>query len=270
MDFTNELVTANAIRLNVRRIRSEGSAMVMIHGLTDNGACWGRVAERFTPEYDIVAMDLRAHGLSDTPPDGYTANDNAADVIGIIEALELGSVTLVGHSLGAETAANVARLRPDLVRQLVLEDPPWNDQWTLSQPEVREKMRQDWLLPLQESKLRSFDELLVRGRQQMPHWADEELAPWVRAQLEVRIDALRFILSDRPAWQLAVRNLHCPTLLVTGEAARGGLVSEELAEQARALCPELQVLHLAGAGHCVHRDQFERYIVGVRRFLAQS
>ena len=54
---------------------------------------------------------------------GYDTRELAADVIGLIEALQLGQPILVGHSMGGITAAVVAKERPDLVRGLVLEDP---------------------------------------------------------------------------------------------------------------------------------------------------
>src|SRR5512133_4064253 len=99
---TGEFVNVGELRLYVRRICSEGPPLVLLHGLTDSGACWNRVASQLTPEFEIVALDLRAHGLSDAPANGYAASDHARDVIGIIEILGLKSVTLIGHSLGAD------------------------------------------------------------------------------------------------------------------------------------------------------------------------
>jgi len=270
MDFLSEFVTANGVKLHVRRVRADGPMMLMIHGLTDNGACWARVAAQFTPEYDIVAVDVRAHGLSEAPPSGYSTRDIANDVIGITEALDLGSATFIGHSMGADAAAEVARLRPDLVRQLVLEDPPWSDDWVLSQPDSREQMRQGWLSSLMADQPRGFDQLMESGRQRIPHWDEAELAPWAQSKLEVRPQALDYIVASRAAWQLTVQNLRCRTLLVVGETQLGGGVSTSMADEARGLCPNLEVFQVEGAGHCIHRDQFERYLVGLRRFLEET
>lgn len=265
-----EFVSANGLRLYVRRIRNEGPTLVLLHGLTDSGACWNRVAAQLTPEFDIVALDLRAHGLSDAPASGYASSDHAQDVIGIIETLGLGSTTLIGHSLGADTAIQVALLRPDLVRRLVLEDPPWSDNWLAADPKLDQQTRADWAFTLNQQKELSVEQLLAQKRKLTPQWAEEELVPWAFAKLDVRTQALDYIETARPAWQLTVRGLRCPTLLVTGDTARGALVSTAMADEACGLLPELQVLHLDGAGHCVHRDQFEGYLFGLRQFLEET
>jgi pimeloyl-ACP methyl ester carboxylesterase len=267
---TGEFVNVGELRLYVRRICSEGPPLVLLHGLTDSGACWNRVAAHLTPEYEIVALDLRAHGLSDAPANGYAAGDHARDVIGIIEILGFESVTLIGHSLGADTAAQVALLRPELVRRLVLEDPPWNNDWLAADPKLDQKTRADWAFALNQQKELSVEQLLAQKRRLMPHWVEEELVPWVFAKLDVRVQALDYIQSERPSWQSTVRGLRCPTLLVTGDTERGALVSSATADEACSLLPELEVLHLAGAGHCVHRDQFDGYLFGLRRFLEET
>ncbi len=267
---TGEFVTANGLRLYVRRIHNAGPTLVLLHGLTDSGACWNRVAAQLTPEFDIVALDLRAHGLSAAPASGYASSDHAQDVVGIIETLGLGSVTLIGHSLGADTATQVALMRPDLARRLVLEDPPWNDDWLAMDPKLDQKTRADWEFALNQQKELSLEQLLEQKRKLTPHWAEEELVPWAFAKLDVRIQALDYIEAERPAWQLTVRGLRCPTLLVTGDTERGALVSSAMADEACSLLPELDVLHLDGAGHCVHRDQFDGYLIGLREFLEDT
>src|SRR5207237_3780091 len=77
---------------------------------------------RLLPHLAAVAPDLRGHGLSDAPREGYEPIDYARDVVVLLEAE--GAMPLVGHSLGALVALLAASLAPALVPWLVLLDPP--------------------------------------------------------------------------------------------------------------------------------------------------
>jgi pimeloyl-ACP methyl ester carboxylesterase len=73
--------------------------------------------------FRVTAFDLRGHGYSDVPRDGYTSADQAGDVLAIMNHLEIGRAILVGHSFGAVIALHAAILDPDRIDSLVLSDP---------------------------------------------------------------------------------------------------------------------------------------------------
>jgi pimeloyl-ACP methyl ester carboxylesterase len=52
------------------RTGGTGSALLLSHGLTDNGLCWLRLAAALEPEFDIVMLDARGHGESSRIPAG--------------------------------------------------------------------------------------------------------------------------------------------------------------------------------------------------------
>ncbi|MDP6041893.1 MAG: alpha/beta hydrolase, partial [Candidatus Latescibacteria bacterium] len=67
-------------------------------------------------EYQMLAVDLRGHGLSSNPDHGYNwADDFSEDVVALISHLGLKDVVLVGHSLGAMVAIPTAAKLPDVV-----------------------------------------------------------------------------------------------------------------------------------------------------------
>ncbi|HWQ14390.1 MAG TPA: hypothetical protein VNL77_16440 [Roseiflexaceae bacterium] len=68
-------------------------------------------------------------------------------------------------------------------------------------------------------------------------------------------------------WAGVLRRVTCPALLITGDPARGAIVTPEDAAALRRLVPQLQVAHIARAGHSVRRDQFARYLETVRTAL---
>ncbi|MCP4687120.1 MAG: alpha/beta hydrolase, partial [Desulfobacterales bacterium] len=104
--FSGEVV-ANGIKIHYTRTGGDKPPVVLSHGFTDNGLCWTRAAWVLEKDYDVVMYDARGHGLSDAPEAGYSAEDHAADLAGLIQALELKDPrpVLMGHSMGASTAA---------------------------------------------------------------------------------------------------------------------------------------------------------------------
>ena len=63
-------VTANGIRLHYERTggfsaRAKKPPIILLHGITDSGACWPRLQAALAPDYDLIMPDARLHGLSD-------------------------------------------------------------------------------------------------------------------------------------------------------------------------------------------------------------
>jgi uncharacterized protein (TIGR03083 family) len=101
----------------------DGVAVYALHGLSSNALYWGRVAERL-PHRRVVALDQRAHGLSDRPDAGYRMEDVSDDAVFALEALELERAVLLGHSWGGSVALDLAATRRELVGGLGLIDSP--------------------------------------------------------------------------------------------------------------------------------------------------
>jgi 3-oxoadipate enol-lactonase len=100
--------------------------LVLLHALGENATSWDAVAERLAPHFSLLTLDLRGHGVSDWPGT-YSHELIRDDVVGVLDALGLRDVVLVGHSLGGVVALLVAMQRPDRVARLVVEDvvPPF-------------------------------------------------------------------------------------------------------------------------------------------------
>src|SRR5262249_4583663 len=93
------------VGLHLRRvIEPKAPPLLLLHGLGVTGAVWQSFARRLLPTYAGVAPDLRGHGESDAPPDGYAPEDYAADLTEMIDELKLSPLPVVGHSLGALVA----------------------------------------------------------------------------------------------------------------------------------------------------------------------
>jgi pimeloyl-ACP methyl ester carboxylesterase len=100
-----------------------GIPMVFVHGFSCDSHDWSWQLPHFTGSHRVVALDLRGHGRSSAPDDGYQVPSLAADVADLVELLGCGSVIAVGHSLGGAIVATLAVERPDLVKAVVAVDP---------------------------------------------------------------------------------------------------------------------------------------------------
>ncbi|GAB3459361.1 alpha/beta fold hydrolase [Actinophytocola sediminis] len=97
-----------------------GPPVVLLHGLGGDATTWTDLT-RALPDRHTIALDLRGHGQSPRS-DTYTVDLMVADVL--LALPEVSEMDLVGHSLGGLVASLLAGRHPELVRRLVLEDPP--------------------------------------------------------------------------------------------------------------------------------------------------
>jgi pimeloyl-ACP methyl ester carboxylesterase len=261
-------VSTNGIQIHYYRTpgipKKAWPSLVLLHGITDSGLCWPRVVKALAGEYDMISPDARGHGLSDKPKAGYSPADHAADVAGLIRALELDRPVLIGHSMGGGVASMTAALYPDLVGGVVLEDPAWLPQ---EDPETRAKRMAEWRQRIVEERTLAPEQLIAKRRSEMPLWADEEFTDWVHAKRQVAPEVADFVPGIRKRWQENAVELRCPALLIGADVSRGAIVGAAQAGVAQAINPEIQVAIISGAGHNIRREQFEAYMAVVRRFL---
>jgi pimeloyl-ACP methyl ester carboxylesterase len=115
-------VRVNDINMHYVEWAGEGPAVLCVHGLTANCREWDRLGEGLSPQYRVLAIDLRGRGDSDKPVTGYGLAGHAADIEGFLNALNLEQVGFVGHSLGAAIGVYFAANFQSRVSKLVLVD----------------------------------------------------------------------------------------------------------------------------------------------------
>jgi pimeloyl-ACP methyl ester carboxylesterase len=134
---------AAGVRLRVRHwrpgIRSGGAARgleaetlarpyLLVHGLSSNARLWDGVAARISGAgHPVYAVDLRSHGESSAPPDGYDTSTAASDLATLCARLELVRPVVAGQSWGGNVVARLAARQPDRLAALALVDGGWID-----------------------------------------------------------------------------------------------------------------------------------------------
>jgi pimeloyl-ACP methyl ester carboxylesterase len=114
-------VSVNGIRLAYERT-GKGNRVLLIMGQAAGGNVWSvyQVPALTEARYEVITFDNRGMPPSEVPPGDYSLADLVADTEGLIEALDAGPCRVVGTSLGALVAAELAVKRPDLVTCCVL------------------------------------------------------------------------------------------------------------------------------------------------------
>ncbi|MER6391661.1 alpha/beta fold hydrolase [Streptomyces sp. NPDC059382] len=259
----------------------ERPGVLLLHGLMGRALHWAGTARWLAEHHRVIALDQRGHGQSAGPaadpgnPTPFGREAFVADAEAVVERLGLAPVTLIGHSMGALTAWQLAARRPDLVEALVICDMRASALGEASQQEWEEWFRR-WPLPFptQDAARRWFGEDDPRVERPDPgrgaffaevmHQAPDGWRP---------VFSRRQMLTARETW---VHDAHweelaqvsCPTLVVRG--LDGELGRAEAQEMVRVL-PEGQYAEIPDAGHYLHYDQpdawrgvLESFLTGVK------
>lgn len=227
---------------------------VLLHGMMSLSQTWWRVGPALAGRgWDVTALDLAAHGgrRLDRPL------DVDALVTGVTDQVAGPVDLLVGHSMGAATAAALAGLRPGFARALVLEDPPGG----------RADRGEELARGVELDVARDRAWLLERSRREHPAWAPPDVEYDVVGIEEADgasvAAGLRAGLSgwDTPALVAGVRE---PVLLLAA-AEPGSALTGAAREGVRTVLPAGRFVELPG-GHCLHRDLPDRWLAEVDAF----
>ncbi len=268
--WQSDTLQVNGLRLHYTRTGGNKPPIVLVHGFSDDGSCWNPVAEALESDYDVIMPDARGHGFSEAPERGYSPAEQAADLKGIIEALDLHKPLILGHSMGAVTTMTLAGLYPDVPGAILLEDPPaW---WYVgglpkpTTPDQLTKMREEFTA----RKTQTREALIAKQHSETPIWSDAELGPWADSKLRLNpniVELFEPYVATSVDWATVLPRITCPALLITADVSLGATVSADGAAKLKAIIPQLEVVHIPNAGHCIHRDQMDVYMSAARSFL---
>jgi pimeloyl-ACP methyl ester carboxylesterase len=117
-----KFIQVNDLRLYYEEAGS-GEALILLHGTMGSSAVWRPYLPVLSPHGRVIVPDLRDHGRTTFTPDfdpAPMAEQNAADIIGLLDALAIERAVLCGWSRGGGIATRTAYLYPDRVRGLIV------------------------------------------------------------------------------------------------------------------------------------------------------
>lgn len=177
-----------------------GSPLILIHGLGSSCLDWELQVPVFAQHYRLVLVDVRGHGRSDKPRERYSIAGFTADLVALIEHLQLPPAHVVGLSMGGMIAFQLAVDEPQMLKSLcIVNSAPqvkvrtagdywqWAKRWSLArvlslstigkalgtmlfpkpeQAELRRKMAERWAKNDKRAYLASFDAIVGWGVQE--------------------------------------------------------------------------------------------------------
>ena len=249
--------------------------LVLLHGITSSAAAnWPSIAHWSQRGWRVIALDARGHGLSPRwqPQQLLRAGQQLVDdVVEVLQHLPTPTPgpkpILIGHSMGAATAAVVAAQRPDLVSALVLEDPARYGTRSPSELLRRGQARANHVRRTLVDLPASLAALLENaGTPGQPSTQEALPALWASQQMDQSLLDTGVVAPEVEFTQL-MQSITLPTLLLTGdrrgEARVGPQLLAQLIEQNPHICGQV----MPGAGHQVRRANPQAYYDVVDAFL---
>jgi len=111
----------NDARLYYQLVGSGTTPIVLVHGSWGSHQQWDAVASGLASSYRVLSYDRRGH--SDSTGSG-TVHDDVLDLAALIEILKIAPAFVAGNSFGSAITLRLAASRPDLVRGIILHEPP--------------------------------------------------------------------------------------------------------------------------------------------------
>ena len=256
------------LHVEVRPGDRAAAPFVLVHGLASNARLWDGVAEYLQAAgHTVVVIDQRGHGLSDAPDNGYDLDTAVADLLTLIDMLELERPVLAGQSWGGNVVLELGWRRPDAVRGIACVDggvielsqafPSWEECLAALTPPALDHL--------------TLAELETRIRKGVPHFTDRAVAAYLhcfrtrpdgtiepRLQRPRHLSILRSLWEHRPSTRWAT--LKVPTMLLLADSGDGSRTSRKRSAEAVALAAggKIRSVWFSPGHHDLHLEFPER------------
>lgn len=270
------VIRVDGLRLNVHEWGSGPKVLVALHGIRGYGGTFAALAAALQPGWRVIAPDQRGRGESDwDPARNYYTDTYLADLLALLDALQLDRITLLGHSMGGIVALVMAQSHPDRLSRLIIEDAgPGAFEESKGGERIRRELAEaPDAFPSREAAwayLRALrpgitDAQVEARLEQMTRPAPGGGLTWRHDHAGISATRLSPDPARVPDLWPCVRAISCPTLLVRG--GNSDYLGAATAQAMAAANPLIKATTIEGAGHYVHDDRPAEFIAAVRGFL---
>lgn len=268
----------------------EGAPLVLLHGFPQHWWAWRKIIPALAEHYRVICPDLRGAGWTDAPRDGYTRDQLLADVLGLLDTLQLEKVSLIGYDWGGILAYRLCLTHSERVSRLVTITSP--HPYPVLHPRIVLSLWRLW--PMFATAAPGLGPWLLRsGRQRLPRWMmtsdTEDPSVWSPSDIDIFVSRLKdpararagsalyrnFILAEaRRSIAGAYRGtrLRTPTLSLYGTVLYGNDdPSREHPEDLDGYqenTDDFTMQHIPDAGYYIAEEQPEAVATCTLEFLA--
>ncbi len=245
-------------------------AILMLHGFLGSSKDWSEVTETLKEKLFCIVPDLPGHGrtipLSESD---HTMQSAALSLLAILEQEEVRQCALVGYSMGGRLALYVALTYSEYFSKLILESA---SPGLKTKKEREDRIKSDAAV-ISRLKTQTMDEFITSWYSQplfdSIRQDSNKFEKLLKSRSENKAEALSKSLNSmgsgvQPSLWDVLPDLKPPTLLIVGgNDNKFKSVALEMAERSAAI----RVVTIAGAGHNVHFERSQEYMIELQKFL---
>lgn len=238
-----------------------GVPVLLLHGWTDSWRSYELVLPHLPESIRAFAISQRGHGDSDRPDSGYDPDDFAADVAAFMDALEIESAVIVGHSMGSFVAQCFAMNYPERTRGLVLAGSFTTCRGNPAVSGLWDEVSQNLRIPVDPVFVREFQQSTL-AQPVPPAYLDTVVRESLKAPAPVWRAVAEGLLETDFSAELDNK---APTLIFWGDRETFFLHDEQDALAAGIADSELVIYE--GAGHALHWEEPQRFAADLAAFV---
>ena len=276
---------ASMVYMDVPAVGKQKGVVLLFHGKNFSSDYWAPTITGLTQAgYRVIAPDQIGFGKSSKPDVAYHFDDLASNTKSLLQSLNIKQVSVIANSMGGMVGVRFARLYPNTVQKLVLENPLGLEDYSkdippqqndnllkleMAQTEVSYRRFLQTYFPTWQPSYEKFVEVYVRVQKGPDYPAYAKTSVFTYQMI-----AEKPVVNDLP-------KLKMPVLLVIGqkdrtvfgrrfappEAVKSLGNFPELGKKAQAAIPNAKLLPIDGVGHVPHVEVPDLFVKSVVEFL---
>jgi pimeloyl-ACP methyl ester carboxylesterase len=237
---------------------SEGTPLVLVHGLGARGEDWSELIPRLAAAgFHVYAPDLLGFGRSPRADVSYSIPLQEETVVGFIRAIHLGRADVGGWSMGGWIAMKLTLDHPEMVDRLVLYDSAG-----VYFPASEDA---DLFTPTELAGVRRLVAMLYPHPAQMPDFVGQALLRAIAANGWVIQRSMEEMMAGRDLLDFRLQEIDRPTLVIWG--SHDDLIPLESGDRIHERIPNSSMAVIEGCGHMAPAECWRPVLQATVEFL---
>lgn len=256
--------TLNGCKIHYTLDRNEDPSapvVVLMHGWGCDGNIFSYLRKEIMEKSTVLAVDFPGHGQSAEPPEPWGVPEYTAQLVALMEQLEISKANLVAHSFGGRVALELASSRPDLVDKLVIT----GGAGLRKQPTKEQKKRQAQYKRMNAilEKLKKLPLLGKAAEAMQTKLRNKYGSPdYIKLNENMRKTFVKVINYDQAH---LLERIQASTLLIWGTADTETPLW--MGQQMEKTIPDAALITFEGRGHFAFAEEWQRFVIIVKQFF---